>query len=104
MGTQVSFAITSKIKHEYYAKELRWNGARRSWEETSLRDTVVMAKARGLTTFSWTIPFGIGFRISENVKMETGMEYFNSRRTKQLHNYKKYSEGAMFQLAIRFNL
>ena len=103
-GMQFSFAVTNKIEDTYHKSDLAWNTARRNWEYINTMDTVTKVKARKMHTYDWTIPLGIGFIASEWAKFELGMEYFHRKRTSDPGTERKYSEGAMFQILIRFNL
>jgi hypothetical protein len=104
LGTELSLAIDSKISDEYYRTDEQWNTSGRRWETINIVDTVIRAKAKKLHTYGWTIPFGIGFIVSDRAKLEFGMEYFHRKRTPDPYPERKYSEGAMFQMLIRFNL
>lgn len=103
LGLQTSFSISSKIKDEYSSSQQKWNTVLRRWEEFNKISDTSLIPAKNTFVFAWTISFGLGFDLSKKISFEFPIEYFHARRS-PIVTEKKYSEGAMLQLIIRYKL
>lgn len=103
LGYQISLSINSKIKEVYSSNQRRWNSIQHNWEEFNAVNDTDFIPAKNCTVYSWTIPVGLGFDLSEKTSIEGNIEYFHARRSPALAE-KNFSEGAMFQFIIRYKL
>lgn len=103
-GGQTSFSISSKINDKYSSFQQKWNTVSRRWEEFNKISDTSLIPAKKAFIFAWTISFGLGFDLSKKISLEFPIEYFHARRSPVIITEKKYSEGAMLQLVIRYKL
>lgn len=103
LGFQFSFSMNSKIRDAYSSNQQQWNSSQHRWDQISSFGDTAFVAARNCRVYAWTIPLGLGFDLSKKISMAGGIEYHRSIRLPVLTE-KKYSEGAMFQLIIRYKL
>lgn len=103
IGFQTSFSISSKIKDTYYSGQQKWNTTQRKWDDVNINNDTSFVPAKNCFMYLWTIPIGLGMDVSKKISLEGAIEYYHARRSPALTE-KKYSEGGMFQMIIRYKL
>jgi len=103
LGIQTSFSVSSEIMEHYIALQYRWNSSPPYWKPGVTIDESKILPVKNSTVYSLTIPFGWGIDLSKRLSWELGGEYFHALHSPQL-TQKKFSNGAMIQLLIRYKL
>lgn len=102
-GLQASFSMSGNLQDDYNSTTSQWNSSLRRWIDTQLPSLSKTVKAKSNRIYSYTVPVGWGVRFGKKILLKGSMEYFHATRSPIISD-QKYSEGLMFQFALRYNL
>jgi hypothetical protein len=106
---QMSLALGGRIQEEFRVRENSWNSASRNWSINDKAPGYQNVPTKKINYFSWGIPFGLFFKLSDHVSLLPEFTYWHNTNRKYYYpdNFegekKTFSKGSSTTIALRYD-